>query len=60
MKRIVLQILLGMSGLLMFFRFGGPALIFGATDRVLLATAGHWTEERPPCFWMLNSGFSAQ
>jgi hypothetical protein len=30
-KRIVLQILLGMSGLLMFFRFGGPALIFGAT-----------------------------
>ena len=31
MKRIVLQILLGMSGLLMFFRFGGPALIFGAT-----------------------------
>lgn len=31
MKRIALQILLGMSGLLMFFRFGGPALIFGAT-----------------------------
>ena len=31
MKRIVLQILLGMGGLLMFFRFGGPALIFGAT-----------------------------
>ena len=31
MKRIVLQILLGISGLLMFFRFGGPALIFGAT-----------------------------
>ena len=31
MKRIVLQILLGVSGLLMFFRFGGPALIFGAT-----------------------------
>jgi len=30
-KRIVLQILLGVSGLLMFFRFGGPALIFGAT-----------------------------
>jgi hypothetical protein len=30
-KRIVLQILLGISGLLMFFRFGGPALIFGAT-----------------------------
>ena len=31
MKRIVLQILLGIGGLLMFFRFGGPALIFGAT-----------------------------
>jgi len=30
-KRIVLQILLGVSGLLMFFRFGGPALILGAT-----------------------------
>jgi hypothetical protein len=30
-KRIALQILLGISGLLMFFRFGGPALIFGAT-----------------------------
>ena len=31
MKRIVLQIFLGISGLLMFFRFGIPALIFGAT-----------------------------
>jgi hypothetical protein len=31
MKRIVLQILLALSGLLMFFRFGIPALIFGAT-----------------------------
>ena len=31
MKRIALQILLGMGGLLMFFRFGGPALVFGAT-----------------------------
>ena len=31
MKRIVLQILLAISALLMFFRFGGPALIFGAT-----------------------------
>jgi len=29
--RIVLQISLVISGLLMFFRFGGPALIFGAT-----------------------------
>lgn len=31
MKRMVLQIVLGVSGLLMLFRFGGPALIFGAT-----------------------------
>src|SRR5262249_61132475 len=31
MKRMVLQISLVISGLLMFFRFGGPALIFGAT-----------------------------
>lgn len=31
MKRILLQISLGMAGLLMLFRFGGPALIFGAT-----------------------------
>jgi uncharacterized protein YjeT (DUF2065 family) len=31
MKRIALQVLLAISGLLMFFRFGGPALIFGAT-----------------------------
>ena len=31
MKRIVLQILLGIAGLLMVFRFGLPALVFGAT-----------------------------
>lgn len=31
MKRIVLQILLGLGGLLMLFRFGMPALIHGAT-----------------------------
>jgi hypothetical protein len=31
MKRFVLQILLALSGLLMLFRFGTPALIFGAT-----------------------------
>lgn len=31
MKRTVLRILLVISALLMFFRFGGPALIFGAT-----------------------------
>jgi len=28
---MTLQVLLAISGLLMFFRFGGPALIFGAT-----------------------------
>jgi hypothetical protein len=31
MKRRVLQGVLGFAGLLMFFRFGGPALLFGAT-----------------------------
>ena len=31
MKRIVLQISLGISGLLMLFRFGGPALFWGTT-----------------------------
>lgn len=31
MKRVALQILLGLGALLMFFRFGGPALVFGAT-----------------------------
>jgi len=31
MARIALQILLATSGMLMFFRFGGPALLFGAT-----------------------------
>lgn len=31
MKRSALQILLGIAGLLMLFRFGGPALLFGAT-----------------------------
>ena len=31
MKRIALQVLFAIAGLLMFFRFGGPALIFGAT-----------------------------
>ncbi len=31
MKRVALQILLALGGLLMFLRFGGPALVFGAT-----------------------------
>ena len=33
MKRIALQVLLGIGGLLFVFRFGTPALIFGATGR---------------------------
>jgi hypothetical protein len=31
MKRILLQIMLGIGGLLMLFRFGLPALMFGTT-----------------------------
>ena len=31
MKRVVLQVVFAIAGLLLFFRFGGPALIFGAT-----------------------------
>ena len=31
MKRVALQILLAIGALLMFLRFGGPALVFGAT-----------------------------
>ena len=31
MKRVTLRILLAIGALLMFFRFGGPALFFGAT-----------------------------
>jgi hypothetical protein len=31
MKRRILQVLFAIAGLLMFFRFGGPALIFGTT-----------------------------
>jgi hypothetical protein len=42
-KRIVLQILLGIAGLLMVFRFGVPALIFGATGPGPLGN--RWLEE---------------
>ena len=31
MKRKLLQVIITIAGLLMFFRFGGPALFFGAT-----------------------------
>jgi Domain of unknown function (DUF4345) len=44
MKRIALQILLGLGGLLMFFRFGGPALIYGATGPGPFGD--HWLTER--------------
>jgi hypothetical protein len=43
MKRIVLRILIGMAGLLMLFRFGAPALIFGATGPGPLGN--RWLEE---------------
>jgi hypothetical protein len=43
MKRLVLQILLGIAGLLMVFRFGVPALIFGATGPGPLGN--RWLEE---------------
>jgi hypothetical protein len=43
MKRRALQILLGIAGLLMLFRFGAPALIFGATGPGPLGNP--WLEE---------------
>ena len=43
MKRLALQILLAIAGLLMLFRFGGPALIFGATGPGPLGN--RWLEE---------------
>jgi len=43
MKRLVLRILLAIAGLLMLFRFGVPALIFGATGPGPLGN--RWLEE---------------
>ena len=43
MKRMLLQILLAIGGLLMLFRFGGPALIFGATGPGPFGN--HWLTE---------------
>jgi hypothetical protein len=43
MKRIALQILLGIAGLSMLFRFGAPALLYGATGPGPLGN--RWLEE---------------
>jgi len=53
MKRIVLQILLGIGGLLMLFRFGGPALIFGATGPGPFGN--RWLTERSTATLLLDS-----
>jgi hypothetical protein len=53
MKRIVLQILLGIAGLLMLFRFGGPALIFGATGPGPLGN--RWLEEGTTATLLLDA-----
>ena len=53
MKRIVLQILLAIGGLLMFFRFGGPALIFGATG--LGPFGSRWLEEGKTATLLLDA-----
>ena len=60
MKCIVLQILLGIAGLLMLFRFGMPALIFGATGPSPFGN--RWLEEGTTAtlLLMLISGFSEQ
>jgi hypothetical protein len=53
MKRIVLQILLGIAGLLMLFRFGAPALIFGATGPGPLGN--RWLEEGTTATLLLDA-----
>jgi hypothetical protein len=53
MKRIVLQILLGIAGLLMLFRFGAPALIFGATGPGPLGN--RWLEEGTAATLLLDA-----
>ena len=53
MKRRVLQILLGIAGLLMVFRFGAPALIFGATGPGPLGN--RWLEEGTPATLLLDA-----
>jgi hypothetical protein len=53
MKRIALQILLGMAGLLMLFRFGIPALLFGATGPGPLGN--RWLEEGTTATLLLDA-----
>ena len=53
MKRLMLQILLGIAGLLMLFRFGGPALVFGATGPGPLGN--RWFEEGASATLLLDT-----
>jgi len=53
MKRIALQILLGIAGLLMLFRFGFPALIYGATGPGPLGN--RWLEEGASATLLLDA-----
>jgi hypothetical protein len=53
MKRIVLQILLGIAGLLMVFRFGAPALLYGATGPGPLGN--RWFEEGTTATLLLDA-----
>jgi hypothetical protein len=53
MKRVVLQILLGIAGLLMLFRFGAPALVFGATGPGPLGN--RWLEEGTTATLLLDA-----
>jgi hypothetical protein len=53
MKRIALQILLGIAGLLMLFRFGVPALVFGATGPGPLGN--RWLEEGATATFLLDA-----
>ena len=53
MKRVALQILLAIGALLMFFRFGGPALVFGATGPGPLGN--RWLSERQTATLLLDA-----
>ena len=53
MKRIALQILLAVGGLLMLFRFGLPALMYGATGPGPLGN--RWLEEGQTATLLLDS-----
>jgi hypothetical protein len=53
MKRILLQILLAIAGLLMLFRFGMPALVFGATGPGPFGN--RWLEEGTPATLLLDA-----